>query len=221
MNRVTVIIVAAGEGERFGAPKQYAPLAGKPVLEWCLESFETHVQVARIILVLNSDVRKDEYMERYTKITHVVTGGEHRQDSVIVGFNQVDPSETDYVLIHDGVRPLVSHALIGRIVDATKEHGSAIPVLSVEDTVKLVEDNKILETLDRTKVRRVQTPQGFSYQVLESALNRARDDNFYGTDEATLVERIGGIPVLIEGDSQNIKITTPDDIRIAEALIED
>lgn len=221
MNRVAVIIVAAGEGERFGAPKQYAPLAGKPVLEWSLESFETHVQVAKIILVLNSDVQKKEYMERYTKVTHVVTGGERRQDSVIAGFNQVDPSETDYVLIHDGVRPLVSHALIGRIVDATKESGAAIPVISVEDTVKLVEGDTILETLDRSKIRRIQTPQGFSYQVLETALNRARDDSFYGTDEASLVERIGGTIALVEGDFNNIKITTPDDIRIAEALSED
>ena len=221
MNRVTVIIVAAGEGERFGAPKQYAPLAGKPVLEWSLESFETHVQVAKIILVLNSDVRKDEYMERYTKVTHVVTGGERRQDSVIAGFNQVDPSETDYVLIHDGVRPLVSHALIGRIVDATKESGAAIPVISVEDTVKLVEGDTILETLDRSKVRRVQTPQGFSYQVLETALNRARDDSFYGTDEASLVERIGKKVTVVPGDPKNIKITTPEDIKIAEAFLED
>ena len=221
MNRITVIIVAAGEGERFGAPKQFTPLAGKPVLEWCLESFETHVQVAKIILVLTSDVQKKEYMERYKKVTHVVTGGRRRQDSVVAGFNHVDPSETDYVLIHDGVRPLVSHALIGRIVEATKESGAAIPVISVEDTVKLVEGDKVLETLDRTKIRRVQTPQGFSYQVLRTALNRARDDNFYGTDEATLVERMGGTISLVEGDFHNIKITTPDDIRIAEALIED
>jgi 2-C-methyl-D-erythritol 4-phosphate cytidylyltransferase len=221
MNRVTVIVVAAGEGQRFGAPKQYTPLAGKPVLEWCLESFETHIQVAKIILVLASDVQKKDYMERYAKITHVVTGGERRQDSVVAGFNQIDPSETDYVLIHDGVRPLVSHALIGRIVAATKHSGAAIPVIPVEDTVKLVEGDAVMETLDRSKIRRVQTPQGFSYQLLETALNRARDDNFYGTDEAMLVERIGGTISLVEGDFHNIKITTPDDIRIAEALIED
>lgn len=221
MNRVTVIIVAAGEGERFGAPKQFVPLSGKPVLEWSLESFETHVQVAEIILVLTSDVQKKEYMERYKKVTHVVAGGARRQDSVVAGFNQVDPSETEYVLIHDGVRPLINHALISRIVGAAKESGAAIPVISVEDTVKLVEGDRILETLDRTKIRRVQTPQGFSYQVLRSALDRARDDNFYGTDEASLVERIGGTVSLVEGDSNNIKITTPDDIRIAEALSED
>lgn len=221
MNKVTVIIVAAGEGQRFGAPKQFVPLADKPVLEWCIESFETHVQVAQIILVLMSDVQKKEFMERYKKVTHVVTGGEHRQDSVFAGFNQIDPSETEYVLIHDGVRPLVSHELISRVIHAAMENGAAIPVIPVEDTVKLVEGNKILDTLDRTKIRRGQTPQGFSYQVLRTALSRARDEEYFGTDEATLVERIGGEVSLVEGDPKNIKITTPDDLRIAEALIED
>jgi 2-C-methyl-D-erythritol 4-phosphate cytidylyltransferase len=111
--------------------------------------------------------------------------------------------------------------LISRIVGAAKKSGAAIPVISVEDTVKLVEGDRILETLDRTKIRRVQTPQAFSYQVLKTALDRARDDNFYGTDEASLVERMGGTISLIDGDPNNIKITTPDDIRIAEALSED
>jgi len=122
MARVTVIIVAAGEGQRYGAPKQFVPLAGKPVLEWCLESFETHVQVAKIILVLISDVQKIDYMERYKKVTHVIPGGAHRQDSVFAGFNLIDPSETDYVLIHDGVRPLVSHDLISRVIQAVDSH---------------------------------------------------------------------------------------------------
>jgi len=221
MNKAAVIIVAAGEGQRFGAPKQFVPLAGKPVLEWSLESFERHVQVAKIILVLTSDVQKKEYMERYKKVTHVVIGGAHRQDSVVAGFNQIDPSETDLVLIHDGVRPLVSHALISRVINTAKMSGAAIPVIPVEDTLKLIEGDKILETLDRTKIRRIQTPQGFSYQVLRTALSRARDEDYYGTDEAALVERMGGPVLLVEGDSSNIKITTPDDIRVAEALIED
>jgi 2-C-methyl-D-erythritol 4-phosphate cytidylyltransferase len=221
MGKITVIIVAAGEGQRFGAPKQFVPLAGKSVLEWCLTSFETHIQVAKIILVLRSDVQKKDYMERYKKVTGVVIGGERRQDSVIAGFNQVDPSETDLVLVHDGVRPLVSHALISRVIKAAKDSGAAIPVIPIEDTLKLIEGDVITETLDRTKIRRVQTPQGFSYQVLRTALDRARDVDDYGTDEAALVEKMGGTITLVEGDFHNIKITTPDDIRIAEALIED
>jgi len=94
-------------------------------------------------------------------------------------------------------------------------------LIPIEDTVKLIQGDKILETLDRTKIRRVQTPQGFSYQVLKMALSRARDEEYYGTDEAALVERMGGEVFLVDGDPKNIKITTPEDLRIAEALSED
>ena len=139
MNKVTAIVVAAGEGQRFGAPKQFAPLREKPVLEWCLGCFDTHVQVAEIVLVLMSDIEKDEYMRRFPKIAAVVTGGKQRQDSVMVGFNQIDPRETDFVLIHDGVRPLVDHALISRVIAAARKNGAAVPVIAIEDTVKAVE----------------------------------------------------------------------------------
>lgn len=221
MNKVTAIVVAAGEGQRFGAPKQFAPLRKKPVLEWCLRSFDTHVQVADIVLVLKSDIEKQEYIRRFPKIASVVTGGEHRQDSVIAGFNQIDPQKTGFVLIHDGVRPLVDHALLSRIIAATKENGAAVPVIAIEDTVKAVEGDKVLRTVDREQLRCVQTPQGFSYQVLKAALDQARKDNFYSTDEAALIERIGQEIVIVEGDPRNIKITTPEDIRIAEMYLED
>jgi 2-C-methyl-D-erythritol 4-phosphate cytidylyltransferase len=220
MDKVTAIIVAAGEGQRFGAPKQFAPLREKPVLEWCLGCFNTHVQVAEIILVLMSDIEKEEYIRRFPKITAVVTGGKHRQDSVTAGFNQIDPQKTGFVLIHDGVRPLVDHALLSRIITATKEKGAAVPVIAIEDTVKAVEGEKVLRTVDRAKLRRVQTPQGFSYSLLKEALDRAREDNYIGTDEAALVERIGKEVVVVEGDPRNIKITTPDDIQVAEVYLE-
>ncbi|HUU52154.1 MAG TPA: 2-C-methyl-D-erythritol 4-phosphate cytidylyltransferase [Candidatus Heimdallarchaeota archaeon] len=221
MNKVTAIVVAAGEGQRFGAPKQFAPLRKKPVLEWCLRSFDTHVQVAEIVLVLMSDIEKEEYIRRFPKISAVVTGGEHRQDSVIAGFNQIDPQKTGFVLIHDGVRPLVDHALLSRVIAATKENGAAVPVIAIEDTVKAVEGDKVLRTVDREQLRRVQTPQGFSYSILKAALDQAREDNYYSTDEAVLIERIGQEIVIVEGDPRNIKITTPDDIRIAEMYLED
>jgi 2-C-methyl-D-erythritol 4-phosphate cytidylyltransferase len=220
MDKVTAIIVAAGEGQRFGAPKQFAPLKEKPVLEWCLGCFNTHVQVAEIILVLMSDIEKEEYIRRFPKITAVVTGGKHRQDSVTAGFNQIDPKKTGFVLIHDGVRPLVDHSLLSRVITATRENGAAVPVVAIEDTVKAVEGEKVLRTVDRTKLRRVQTPQGFSYSLLKEALDRAREDNYIGTDEAALVERIGKEVVVVEGDPRNIKITTPEDIQVAEVYLE-
>jgi len=221
MHRVSAIIVAAGEGQRFGAPKQFVPLKGRPVLDWCLESFETHLRIRDIVLVLMSDVHTRDYMEKYSKITHVVAGGKYRQDSVMAGFGKIDPSRTDIVLVHDGVRPLVGHDLISRILQAAMESGAAVPVIPVEDTLKKVEGGRILETLDRSRIVRVQTPQGFSYQVLKSALEKAGEDAFYGTDEAALVERIGGSVSLVPGDHRNVKITTPDDLRIAEAFCED
>jgi 2-C-methyl-D-erythritol 4-phosphate cytidylyltransferase len=221
MNKITAIIVAAGEGQRFGAPKQYAPLGDKPVLEWCLGCFDSHIQVADIVLVLMSDIEKEEYIRRFPKISAVVTGGKHRQDSVIAGFNQIDPQKTEIVLIHDGVRPVVDHALLSRIIAATKEKGAAVPVIAIEDTVKAVDGNKVLRTLDREQLRRVQTPQGFSYSILKEALDQARKNNIQSTDEAALVERIGHEIAIVEGDPRNIKITTQEDMRIAEVYLED
>jgi 2-C-methyl-D-erythritol 4-phosphate cytidylyltransferase len=221
MNKVTAIVVAAGEGQRFGAPKQFAPLGKKSVLEWCLECFNTHIQVADIVLVLMSDIEKEEYIRRFPKISTVTTGGEHRQDSVMAGFSQIDPQKTSLVLVHDGVRPLVDHALVSRVIAATRENGAAVPAITIEDTVKAVEGEKVLQTVDRAKLRRVQTPQGFSYPLLKRALDRAREDGYFDTDEAALVERIGNEVVVVEGDPRNIKITTPEDIKIAEVYLED
>jgi 2-C-methyl-D-erythritol 4-phosphate cytidylyltransferase len=116
---------------------------------------------------------------------------------------------------------MVDHALLSRVIAASKENGAAIPVIAMEDTVKAVEGGKILRTLDREKLRRVQTPQGFSYPILKAALDQAREDDITSTDEAALVERIGEEIILVEGDPKNIKITTPEDIRFAEALLED
>jgi 2-C-methyl-D-erythritol 4-phosphate cytidylyltransferase len=221
MNKVTAIIVAAGEGQRFGAPKQFAPLKDKPVLEWCLGCFDSHMQVAEIVLVLASDLEKEEYIRRFPKITAVVPGGDHRQDSVMAGFQQIDPAKTEIVLIHDGVRPLIDHALLSRVIAAAKDLGAAVPVIAIEDTVKAVEGDKVLRTVDREQLRRVQTPQGFSYPILLAALTQARKDNVLSTDEAALVERIGQKIATVEGDPRNIKITTPDDIRVAEVYLED
>jgi 2-C-methyl-D-erythritol 4-phosphate cytidylyltransferase len=221
MNKVTAIIVAAGAGQRFGAPKQFAPLKEKPVLEWSLGCFNSHVQVADIVLVLMSEIEKEEYIRRFPKISAVVAGGEHRQDSVRAGFGQIDPKKTSVVLVHDGVRPLVDHSLVSRIIAATRESGAVVPVVEIEDTVKAVEGRTVLRTVDRTQLRRVQTPQGFSYPILKDAFDRASEDNFFGTDEAALVERIGKNVVVVEGDPKNIKITTPEDIQIAEVYLED
>lgn len=221
MSEVTAIIVAAGEGRRFGFSKQFALLGGKSVLDRCLEMFEAHKKVEAIVLVLKDISLKKEYLKRYRKIVAVAQGGKRRQDSVFSGFRQIDPEKAEIVLVHDGVRSLVSEDLIDRVIEAAREAGAAVPAIPVEDTIKLVEEDEVSRTLDREKLFRVQTPQGFSYRILKAALDKAKEENFHGTDEASLAERIGKKVVVVQGDHKNIKITTPEDLKIAEAFLED
>jgi 2-C-methyl-D-erythritol 4-phosphate cytidylyltransferase len=221
MSKVTAIIVAAGEGKRFGFSKQFALLRGRSVLDRCLEIFEAHKKVTAIVLVLKDVGLKNEYLKRYRKVVAVAKGGKRRQDSVLSGFHQVDTEKAEIVLVHDGVRSLVSENLIDRIIDATRKAGAAVPAIPVEDTIKLVEGDEVSRTLDRDKLVRVQTPQGFSYKILKAALDKAKEENFYGTDEASLAERIGKRVMVVQGDHKNIKITTPEDLKIAEAFLED
>ncbi len=221
MKKVSAIIVAAGEGKRFGSAKQFALLKGKPILDRTLETFEEHMKVTEIILVVREDWLREKYLNRYKKLAAVVRGGEKRQDSVMAGFNQLQPDQADIVLVHDGVRPLVGKDLISRVIEAAEQKGAAIPALSLEDTIKRVEEERVVKTLDRLTLFKVQTPQGFLYTTLERALRKAKEDSFYGTDEASLVERIGEKVYIVEGDTQNIKITGPEDIHIAEALLAD
>lgn len=221
MDRVTAIIVAAGEGKRFGLSKQFAPLKGKTVLDWCLERFEKHTGVDDIVLVIRETHSGQEYTRKYKKITSVAIGGEKRQDSVYAGLGCVDEKKTRIVLVHDGARPLVGEDLIGRVIEAAGKKEAVVPVISFNDTIKRVEGERIIQTEDRTHLVRSQTPQGFLCSLLREAFINARKEGFYGTDEASLVERMDKRVFVIQGDPKNIKITTQDDLRIAEVLIED
>jgi 2-C-methyl-D-erythritol 4-phosphate cytidylyltransferase len=221
MRRVSAIIVAAGKGKRFGSSKQFALLKGKSVLDWCLEKFEANKSVAEIILVLRDENLRGKYLGRYHKIAAVARGGERRQDSVLSGLRRIDPEKADIVLVHDGVRPLVEQDLINRVIAAAQEKGAAVPAIPIEETIKLIEKQEVRQTLDREKLFRIQTPQGFTYGILKHALDKAREDNFYGTDEASLVERTGKRVAIVAGEPKNIKITTREDLKIAEALLED
>ncbi len=221
MDRVTAIIVAAGEGKRFGLAKQFASLKGKSVLDWCLEKFEKHLGIDDIVLVIRKSPPGQEYTRKYRKITSVIRGGERRQDSVYAGLGCVDEQKTRIVLIHDGVRPLVGGDLIKRTIEAAGKKEAVVPVIPLDDTIKRVEGERIIQTEDRTHLFRSQTPQGFSCPLLKEAFVSARKEGFYGTDEASLVERMGKEVYVIQGDPKNIKITTQDDLRVAEVLIED
>jgi len=221
MKKVSAIIVAAGEGRRFGSAKQFSLLYGKTVLDWCLEKFEDHEAIDSIILVLGLGHSGDEYLSRYGKIVTIARGGERRQDSVYSGLSCVDAHETEIILVHDGVRPLVGKDLIERIIDTTRVRRAVVPVVPVEDTIKRVEEQKVLHTEDRKHFFRVQTPQGFAFSLLKEAFVQALRDDFVGSDEAALVERMGKDVFVIPGDRRNLKITTKEDLLIAEALIED
>jgi len=218
MKGVGAVIVAAGAGRRFGGGKPFALLAGRPLVEWSLAAFEAHPLVQAIVLVLADDSGKVLYRTKFRKVIDVVRGGERRQDSVGCGFARLDPAATDVVLVHDGARPFVSAELIGRVVEAARLRGAAVPVVPVPDTIKEVDGGRVVRTIDRARFGRVQTPQAFSYPLLEKALAKARADGFRGTDDAVLIERCGAEVAVVEGDARNIKITTPLDLRIAEGL---
>jgi len=220
MSGTAVILVAAGAGTRFGEMKQFAYLRAKPVLEWTLERFEAHPGVGAVALVLPDENDLKHYRMRYPKIIDIVRGGDKRQDSVWQGFRLLSAVGPEIVLVHDGARPLVPADLISRVIEAALADGAAVPVLAVEDTIKEVRDGRVAGTVDRTFLFRAQTPQGFRYDVLKKALDAARKDRFYGTDEAALVERLGLPVTVVPGDPRNIKITTPADIPIAEALLD-
>lgn len=215
---VAAIIVAAGEGKRFGGPKQFASLAGRRVFEWAIEALHTHPEVDEIIVVL-PDTKQSAFLQgKWSKIKAVVRGGKERQDSVANGLAAVR-AEVEIVLVHDGVRPMISHDLISRVIKRAREEGAAIPVLPIEDTVKIVEGEEVRKTIDRKSLRRVQTPQGFRKALLETALERAQRNGFYGPDEASLVERLGHKVVTILGERKNLKITTTEDIKIMEVWL--
>lgn len=220
MTGASAIIVAAGAGLRFGQMKQFAYLRAKPVLEWTLERFQAHAEVGAIVLVLPDEQDLKHYRLRYDKIVEIVRGGEKRQDSVWQGFRLLAAAAPEVVLVHDGARPLVPADLISRVIAAARTGGAAVPVLPVEDTIKEVREDRVTGTIDRSLLFRAQTPQGFGYDVLKKALDAARKDRFHGTDEAALVERIGLPVAAVPGDARNIKITTPIDIPIAEALLD-
>jgi 2-C-methyl-D-erythritol 4-phosphate cytidylyltransferase len=217
MRTVCAIIVAAGQGRRFGSAKQFAALKGRPILDWTLDAFENHPQVAEIVLVLPDEKDGAPFIGRHPKISAVVRGGRRRQDSVRRGFARVRAGAV--VLVHDGVRPLVSAEVISRVIREAARRGAAVPVVPVEDTIKEAFRGRVVRTVDRAHLYRVQTPQGFSYAVLDKALRRAGRERLTVTDDSALAELAGAEVRAVEGDPRNIKVTTPSDLILAEALL--
>ncbi|HMQ02443.1 MAG TPA: 2-C-methyl-D-erythritol 4-phosphate cytidylyltransferase [Pyrinomonadaceae bacterium] len=213
------IIVAAGTGSRFNSetPKQFLEILGKPVIRHTLERFEAAPSVDSIVLVLAKEQvsRFDKMPMR--KLSSVVAGGKTRAQSVLNGLNAAG-EKCSLVVVHDGARPLVSVDEIERTIARAKETGAACLVAPVTDTIKSVSGGEIVDTLDRDNLRRALTPQAFTIEILKKAFEGV-DLNESITDECFLVEKIGLSVAIVEGSSRNIKITHPEDLILAEALL--
>jgi 2-C-methyl-D-erythritol 4-phosphate cytidylyltransferase len=224
--KVKAIIAAGGRGERIGGilPKQFIEIKKKPVLAYTVEKFENCELIDEIILVVPED-----YMSfcsynivdvgDFKKVKKILSGGKERQDSVYKGLLALS-KDTDIVLIHDGVRPFISTEKIGKSIEMCKKEKAVILALPVNDTVKRVDEGYVVTTLDRDKLWIAQTPQTFEYKLILGAYKKAMEDGFTGTDDSSLVERLGFKVRVLEGESKNIKITTPEDLVLAEKIIE-
>jgi len=224
--KVKALIAAGGRGERIGGilPKQFVEIKKKPVLAYTVEKFEKCELIDEIILVVPED-----YMSfcsynmvdvgDFKKVKRILSGGKERQDSVYKGLLAL-PKDTDIVIIHDGVRPFISTEKIGKSIEMCKKEKAVILALPVNDTVKRVDEDYIVTTLDREKLWIVQTPQTFEYKLILEAYKKAIEDGFTGTDDSSLVERLGFKVRVLQGESQNIKITSPEDLVLAEKMID-
>lgn len=222
----SVIIVAAGVGKRMGGKvaKQYLLLKEKPILYYTLKAFEQIEAIDEIVIVTGKDdieYVKSEITDKYniSKISNIIPGGSERQYSVRNGLNAINKN-TDIVLIHDGVRPFVEKADVEKLIEEIKINKACLLGVKVKDTIKICDtQGNIVETPDRNLLWQAQTPQGFLYDIILKAHIKAEEENFLGTDDAMLVERLGYKIKMVEGSYTNIKITTPEDLQAGEAIL--
>lgn len=219
------IVVAGGSGARLpgAVEKQFLPLGGRPVVVRALEALAGASEVGAIVLVVPRG--REEFARRemigafgVPRVAAVVAGGATRAASVRLGLAAV-PADADWVLVHDAARPLATAALAGRVLAAAAETGAAVPAVPVADTLKRVRDAVVVETVDRTGLWIVQTPQAFGQRTLVEAHARAEREGGDATDDAVLVERNGGRVRIVEGEPWNVKITEAGDLALAEAIV--
>jgi 2-C-methyl-D-erythritol 4-phosphate cytidylyltransferase len=218
------IVPAAGFGTRFGAGtnKPFHPLLGKPLIVWSLELLETIDEVKEVIPVLKEQDmdRGIEVFERYglSKIRRIAPGGKERQDSVYHGLSLLK-GKADKVLIHDGARPIIDGGTVRMTMKSFTGFDGVVVGVPVKDTIKEVQDDIVKRTLRRDTIWAIQTPQLFLYSTLMKAYEKAFEEGFYSTDDSALVERNGGKVRVVMGSYANIKVTTPEDVPMAELLL--
>ena len=224
-DRYAALIAAGGIGSRMGARtnKLMMPLNGKPVLARTLAVFDGMVEITHILMVLHPGLIDTvrELLPAWGIVTPVelVAGGKTRQESVYIGLRAL-PGDTGIVVIHDGARPLIDPAIVRRTLGKAKRDGAAAAGIPVKDTLKRVgPKNGIEGTVDRTSLWQVQTPQTFRYDLILSAHREAQDKGWTCTDDTSLIERMGGKVTMVEGSALNVKITTPEDMHLAQKLL--
>ena len=225
--KCTAIVLAAGQGRRMKSKvkKQFLSIAGKPIVYYALHCFEKAPFIQNIILVTSEDCV--EYCQReiidkygFRKVGKVVVGGKERYDSVYAGL--LACGETDYVYIHDGTRPFITRDILERALDGARETGACVVGMPSKDTVKILDKEQfVIKTPKRTHVWAVQTPQVFRYPIIRDAHEKARSRRMDGvTDDSMLVEKYGDCKVkMVEGSYENLKITTPEDLFVAEVIL--
>lgn len=227
--KCTAIILAAGQGKRMKTKvqKQFLMLQGKPLLYYSLACFQKSDEIQEIVVVTGKesiDYCRSEIIEKYgfTKVKSIAEGGKERYDSVYAGL-EVCSADTDYVFIHDGARPFVTEDIIKRTKEVAVTYQACIAGMPSKDTVKIIDENNMVSaTPERSRVWSVQTPQVFLYSLIKEAHDTARSVSMQGiTDDAMVVEQYKNTPVhIVEGAYENIKITTPEDILVAEKILE-
>ena len=224
--KADAVIVSAGKGHRFmeGKKKQFHFLEGKPVLAHTLDKFETCPLIRSIILVVGQedmDYCLKEVVEKFEfkKVSQIVPGGKRRQESVKNGIDAL-PKDVKVVAIHDGVRPFVTKAMIEDSIQSAVRFGAVVLAMPVKETIKMSNpDGTVLKTLDRESLWQIQTPQTFQVNIIKAAYYQATKDGFAGTDDASLVERLGVAVHILPGSYTNIKITTPEDLLLANLFL--
>jgi 2-C-methyl-D-erythritol 4-phosphate cytidylyltransferase/2-C-methyl-D-erythritol 2,4-cyclodiphosphate synthase len=221
---VGAIVPAAGRGERFrgAVPKSLVPLHGRPLVQYALETVHRVEEVVAVVVVgpayALDAVRELVASAGLEKVAAVVPGGPDRQASVARGLAAL-PDRADLVLVHDGARPCATPALVHAVATAAATAGAATAAVPVEETIKRGQEGWVASTLDRSQLYRIQTPQAFHRALLERAHREAAHADFHGTDDASLVERLGHPVRLVAGEPANLKVTVPEDLAVAEALL--
>ena len=222
------LIPAAGMGKRMGASinKQYLHLDGMPIVARTISVFERSPLIDAIYLVIPAEeipFCREHIVEAYNfcKVAAIIPGGKERQHSVMNGLRGMREhvSDGDVILIHDGVRPLITEEVLRESIEVARSHDGAVVAVPAKDTIKSVKNGIVTGTPDRHTLWQAQTPQTFRYSVIYSAHQAAETDHYLGTDDSSLVERTGGLMRIVQGDYHNIKITTSEDLVLAEAFL--